>query len=106
VWFDEFTLRLGDSLRRQIEQGLATSRFGVVVLSPSFFAKDWPKVELDSLAALELGRLKKILPIWHHLGREEILAHSPALADRLAVDSARGLDEVVRQIAEVVSSSN
>ena len=32
VWFDEFTLEMGDSLRESIDRGLATSRFGVVVL--------------------------------------------------------------------------
>lgn len=44
VWYDEFELRLGDSLRRKIDLGLAASRFGVVVLSPAFFAKNWPAV--------------------------------------------------------------
>ena len=48
-WFDEFELRLGDSLRRKIDTGLANSRFGVVVLSRSFFRKDWPNYELDGL---------------------------------------------------------
>jgi hypothetical protein len=40
VWFDEFTLKVGDSLRRTIDHGLGYSRFGVVVLSPAFFAKE------------------------------------------------------------------
>lgn len=43
VWYDEFELRIGDSLRRKIDAGLANSRFGVVVLSPNFFAKNWPQ---------------------------------------------------------------
>ena len=42
VWYDEFSLRVGDSLRQSIERGLAQSRFGIVVLSPNFFAKRWP----------------------------------------------------------------
>ena len=33
VWFGEFALHIGDSLRRKVDRGLATSRFGVVVLS-------------------------------------------------------------------------
>lgn len=37
VWYDEFVLKLGDSLRRKIDKGLIACRFGVVVLSPSFF---------------------------------------------------------------------
>jgi molybdopterin-guanine dinucleotide biosynthesis protein A len=105
VWFDEYTLSLGDSLRREIERGLAASRFGVVVLSRSFFAKDWPQIELDALTALEVERGKRILPIWHQISRSDILACSPRLADLFAVDSSRGLDEVVRQISGAIASA-
>ncbi len=52
VWFDEWTLRLGDSLRRKIDEGLRASSFGVVVLSPGFFTKSWPQAELDALFAI------------------------------------------------------
>ncbi len=49
MWFDEFSLQVGDSLRRAIDQGLAHSRFGIVILSPDFFEKQWPQWELDGL---------------------------------------------------------
>ncbi|WP_380169628.1 DUF1883 domain-containing protein [Jannaschia sp. R86511] len=49
VWFDAFELGIGDSLRRKIDQGLARSTFGVVILSSAFFAKDWPQYELDGI---------------------------------------------------------
>src|SRR5271157_3953610 len=45
IWYDEFTLRVGDSLRQSIDRGLASSRFGIVVLSKHFFAKNWPQEE-------------------------------------------------------------
>ena len=34
VWYDEFELHIGDSLRRKIDQGLEKIRFGIVVISP------------------------------------------------------------------------
>ncbi|MEX1028877.1 MAG: toll/interleukin-1 receptor domain-containing protein, partial [Paenibacillaceae bacterium] len=37
VWYDEFSLMPGDSLRRSIDKGLTQSRFGIVVLSDAFF---------------------------------------------------------------------
>jgi len=55
IWYDEFQLRVGDSLRRSIDKGLANSRFGIVVLSPNFFAKNWPQYELDGLVAKEIA---------------------------------------------------
>ena len=63
VWYDEFTLKVGDSLRRKIDQGLANSRFGIVVLSKHFFSKEWPQKELDGLSSLEVEGGTHILPI-------------------------------------------
>ncbi len=47
IWYDNFTLTIGDSLRRSIDRGLGHSKFGVVILSPNFFSKEWPQKELD-----------------------------------------------------------
>ncbi len=102
VWLDAFVLRLGDSLRRSIERGLASSRYGVVVLSPRFFEKEWPQKELDGMAALEVDGRKVILPVWHEVGVKEVRAYSPILADRIAIRSDRGLDAVVKEILDVL----
>lgn len=61
VWYDEFTLTIGDSLRRSIDKGLAQSKYGLVILSPNFFAKNWPQTELDGLAARERNGNKVVL---------------------------------------------
>jgi hypothetical protein len=63
VWYDEFALTLGDSLRRSIDRGLNESRYGLVILSPHFFAKEWPQRELDRLVAREInsGEVKHVL---------------------------------------------
>src|SRR4051812_4331468 len=92
VWYDEHALTLGDSLRQAISRGLSQSQYGVVILSPHFFAKEWPQRELDGLAALEVGGRKAILPVWHNIGLDQVRAFSPILADRLAVSTSRGLD--------------
>lgn len=102
VWFDEQTLCLGDSLRRSIDRGLARSRYGVVVISPSFLAKQWPQRELDGLVAREEDGAKVILPVWHQVSADEIRRSSPTLADRLAISSSRGADEVAKEILHVV----
>jgi hypothetical protein len=102
VWYDEFSLTPGDSLRRSIDQGLAKSRYGVVVLSSAFFAKNWTQWELDGLVARQMsGGSKIIIPIWHGISRREIEAHSPPLADKVAIQSSSGLDKVVRDILAV-----
>ena len=62
VWFDEFTLDVGDSLSRSIDEGLTSSRFGVVVLSRAFFSKGWPRHELSGLVSKEISSGKTIQP--------------------------------------------
>jgi hypothetical protein len=102
VWYDDFVLRLGDSLRRSIERGLSSSRYGVVVLSPRFFAKEWPQRELDGMAALEVDGRKVILPVWHEVDVADVRRYSPILADRVAIRSGRGVDTVVNEILAVL----
>ncbi len=103
VWFDEATLELGDSLHQKIDEGLALSPFGIVILSHSFFAKQWPKLELDGLVAKEtLSGKKAILPVWHDLDANDVAKYSPTLAGRLAARSSDGIDKVVKQILSVV----
>lgn len=59
VWFDEYSLSLGDSLKQQIDAGLSQCNFGIVILSHAFFAKRWPKEELDGLTTIENVRNTK-----------------------------------------------
>jgi hypothetical protein len=98
VWYDEFTLQWGDRLRASIDKGLANSQYGIVVLSPDFFKKDWPQEELEGLFALEVGGEIKILPIWHNLTREQIAQFSPMLAGRLAVSSSDPIEVIIDKL--------
>jgi hypothetical protein len=103
VWFDEFELVLGDSLRQKIDQGLAGSSVGVVILSHAFFAKRWPQHELNGLTArLMSGEDNVIIPIWHELEVADLLEHSPPLADLLAGSSADGPAALAAEIERVL----
>jgi len=102
VWYDEFSLRVGDSIRRAIDRGLAQSRFGIVILSKAFFAKEWPQYELDGLTEREVSaRETVILPVWHGIEHADILRFSPTLAGRKAVTSPRMAD-IVREVLTVI----
>lgn len=87
VWYDEFSLRLGDSLSRSIDKGLASSRFGLVVISQHFIQKPWPEYELRGLISREIGEDRVILPIWYGLTRQQVVAFSPTLADKVALNT-------------------
>ena len=105
VWYDEFVLELGDSLKRSIDRGLSDCDFGVVILSEYFFSKHWPQEELGGLVARESAKGEKlILPIWHNIDAEGIRRFSPTLADRIAISSDEGVDTLVKKIADAVRS--
>jgi len=101
-WYDETALTVGDSLRRKIDEGLANSRYGIVVLSHSFFAKEWPQQELDGLLGKEVAGTKVILPVWHDITFEEVRGYSPILSGRVAAKSSEGLDTVVRKLRDAM----
>ncbi len=107
VWYDEFELRLGDSLRRKIDNGLANSRFGVVALSRSFFQKDWPNYELDGLVTRAVSDEQIILPIWHEITKQEVIEYSPSLADKVARSTAtHTIEEIATEIIEVIRGAD
>ena len=105
VWYDETVLKPGDSLRRCIDKGLVDSRFGLVVISPSFIKKRWTDYELNGMVAKEMNGHKVIIPIWYNVTIDDVLHFSPTLADKLAIDASRlTLEEVVEQAMSVLQN--
>ena len=103
IWYDDFQLKVGDSLRRSIDNGLKNSKFGIVVLSSAFFSKNWPQYELDGLVAKEMRGMKVILPIWHKVSKDEVMSYSPTLGDKVALNSSMmSIDEIADELKEMV----
>ncbi len=97
VWYDKFTLRIGDSLRKSIDDGLANSRYGIVILSEPYFKKFWTGEELNGLFAKQEDGRKVILPLWHNISKDVVKKNSPMLADMLALKTA---DFTAEELAE------
>lgn len=106
VWYDEFTLRIGDSLRQKIDKGLAKSRVGLVVLSPSFIGKGWTNYELDGIVTRAVSGEQILLPIWHNITKQQVVDFSPSLADKVARSTAtHTVEEIAAEIAELLSGA-
>lgn len=104
VWLDEAQMRVGHSLRRSIDEGIRSSRFGVVILSEAFFEKGWTNHELDGLVTRTVAGEQSILPIWHGLSAAQVRAFSPTLADKVALSTEQyTIAEIAEQIADVVA---
>ncbi len=105
VWYDEFTLRIGDSLRQKIDRGLSRSRVGLVVLSPSFIAKGWTNYELDGIVTRTISGEQILLPIWHNITKQQVIDYSSSLADKVARSTAtHTVEEIAEEINELIKS--
>ena len=103
VWFSEMDVPLGTSLIRKIDQGLANSNAGIVLVTPALFSS----LSNDGIAAQELSALlatDRVIPIVHGTTFEELRRHSPLLAARSGLDTAdyTSLEEVAAKVADTV----
>jgi TIR domain len=106
VWYDEFSLKVGDSLRASIERGLRETKKCIVVLSPHFLSNEgWGKAEFDSVFTREiLERENVFLPVWLNVEARDVYEYSPRLADKVGLPASLGVDEVARRLAQVIKA--
>jgi len=106
VWYDEFEMRIGDSLRRKIDKGLANSRFGIVVISRDFIKKGWTNYELDGIMTRAVSGEQILLPVWHNITKKEVVDYSPSLADKVARNTAvNTVEEIADEIASLIQGA-
>jgi len=106
VWFDQYSLKVGDSLREAIENGLKECPKCILILTPNFLNNNgWTKREYDTIFTRELVEKKRvILPVWHNVSVEDVYRYSPILADRVAAQWADGVEEVARKLFGTINA--
>jgi len=103
VWYDEFEMKIGDSLRRKIDKGIVNSNFGIIIISRDFINKGWTNYELDGLITRSVSNEQVILPIWHNVTKREVIDYSPSLADKVARSTTDfTIEEIADEITDVV----
>lgn len=106
VWHDEFSLKVGDSLRASIERGLRETKKCIVVLSPNFLSNNgWGRAEFDSVFIREvIEKQNVILPVWLNVDVNDVYNCSPRLADKVGLAATLGVREVARLLANAVKA--
>jgi len=106
VWFSEKDVLLGSSLLREIDKGLAKSRVGIVLVTPSFLKR----VKAEGIADKELSALLArdlLVPILHNTTYEELREVSPLLGSRSGLSTVEeSMTEVAAKLAELVAIEN
>lgn len=84
-WYDEAEIRWGDSVTQKINEGLAKSRYVLVVFSVAFVQKNWPQRELNAVLNREASSNEvRVLPLLVGTKEEkkQILEQFPLLNDK------------------------
>jgi hypothetical protein len=87
IWYDEYSLQIGDSLRESIEKGIKETNKCILVLTPNFLKNPgWTKTEFNSVFTKDLLKNNRsILPIWYQVTKEQVYEYSPMLLDTVAL---------------------
>jgi hypothetical protein len=99
TFYDRDSLKPGDSIVERIHEALAVADFGVLIVSPDFLDKDWPRQETRQLVRDYIEGRTRLLPVWHNVAYEQVREKQPALADIWATNTESGLRAVVRELA-------
>jgi hypothetical protein len=93
VWFDEISIRPGQSQSRQMDLGLQKARAGIVLLTPAYIAgRFWTERELGAL----LGK-ETLIPVLHNVTFEDVRQYSGILPDLAGFETARDSVEIIAQ---------
>lgn len=103
VWFSEKDIVLGMPFVREIDRGLANSRIGLVLITPSFLGR----IENGGVSDKELSALLArdlLIPVVHETTYDEVRKVSPLLGSRNGLDTAVDSMEIIAsKIAELVT---
>jgi hypothetical protein len=102
VWYSANALTTGEDLKKEIEQAIDDSRFGVVIFSKGSIHRPWMVTEVNWLELKEDDNTKAILPFLYDLTIEEFAGIYPRLASRFCIHSRRGMDFAVDKILEPI----
>lgn len=102
VWFSEKDVLLGSSLLREIDKGLANSKVGLVLVTPSFI----DRVKNEGIAEKELSALLArdlLVPIVHNTTFDRLREVSPLLGSRSGLDTnEESMLKIAMKLAELV----
>lgn len=107
IWYDEYSLKIGDSLRDKIEQGIKECKRCILIISPNFINNSgWTKREFDSIFTRELLDTENIiLPVWAGVSKRDVFNYSPSLADRVALNLDEGVETIASKLSTVLKES-
>ena len=109
VWYDEFSLNIGDNIPQKINDGLKNSKIGIIILSPTFFEKNyWTQYEFETIKVKNRLDEQILLPLWYDISEEDVKKfHEPLLniLARKITSSKDNIEKIALEISELLNHS-
>ncbi len=98
-WVDEGEVAPGDSLSGSVENGLRSSQYVAVLITPAFLDRQWPEREMRAALSREIrSAITVVVPILA-VEPELFFDRYPLLSDELYLDWREGAETVASRIA-------
>ena len=102
VWYDEYEIKPGLSIRQTIDRGLMCCDIGLLVLSKNYFNKQWTRLELNAFFSKITAGPSRIIPIWYNVNKQDVLDFSPLLVDILGIEGSLSINEIVTILSKTI----
>lgn len=72
VWYAEWELKPGDSLRRKIDEGIGRASHFLVLLTPASLKSEWVQTELDAGMVKRIEGSCRLIPVLHGIEKNQV----------------------------------
>lgn len=72
VWYSEWEIKPGDSLRRKIDEGIERASYFLVLLTPKSLRSEWVQTELDAGMVKRIEGSCRLIPILSEISKDQI----------------------------------
>ena len=106
VWYDEYSLKVGDNLRESIEHGIKECKHCILILSKNFISNQgWTKTEFDAVFTKQIIKESNIvLPVWLDVDKEDVYEYSPSLLNTMGLNWSSDKDKICNQLFSKIMS--
>lgn len=100
VWMDDFSIKLGKNIVREIDLGISRSRVGIVLVTEAVLAgRYWVEQEFSAL----LNSKDRVIPLLYGVNWEQLSSYSPLLTTKKGLRwEGQSVDEMAELVASVL----
>ena len=104
IWYAPVDLKIGQKLLDSVEEGMNSSRSGILLISKAYLVKGWTNYEMDTLIRQSIEGEKNLFPIWDKVTKEEVSNRHAGLAGIVALRTDEGLQQIIDKLTGAMSS--